>query len=109
MTTAVTTGSGVSERLEALGIMSPVDPDAENKWKAAPRIATIAGTCGGVLANKKANAEVLLKDVKDLMQERYGLGEGIMIDKYIYSRPASEEIIESLVTDCDFVVTAIAD
>ena len=43
MTTSVTTGSGVSERLEALGIMSPVDPDAENKWKAAPRIDTIAG------------------------------------------------------------------
>ena len=48
MATAVTTGSSVSERLEALGIMSPVDPDAENKWKATPTIDTIAGKCGGL-------------------------------------------------------------
>jgi hypothetical protein len=109
MTTVVMPGVSVSDKLQALGIMSPVDPDADNKWKAAPRLDTIVGKCGGFLANKKANAEVLLKDVKDLMQERYGLGEAIMIDKYIYSRPASEEIIESLVNDCDFVVTSIAD
>jgi hypothetical protein len=109
MMTAVTSSHSVSERLEALGIMSPVDPDADHKWKAPPRLDTLVGKCGGFLANKKANAEVLLKDVKDLMQERYGLGEAIMIDKYIYSRPASEEIIESLANDCDFVVTAIAD
>ena len=31
------------------------------------------------------------------------------VDKYVYSRPAADDIIEELATSCDFVVTAIAD
>ena len=31
------------------------------------------------------------------------------VDKYVYSRPAADDIIDELATSCDFVVTAIAD
>ena len=68
-----------------------------------------AGNSGGFLGNKKANAEVLLQEIKELMDKQFELQEGVVVDKFIYSRPASDEIIETLAANCDFVITAIAD
>ena len=31
------------------------------------------------------------------------------MDKFIYSRPAADEVVDALSERCDFVVTAIAD
>ena len=97
------------QRLRDLDIRSAIDPEAASQWRAAPRLASLAGKTGGFLGNKKANAEVLLGGVKDLMVQRFALQDGIGVDKFIYSRPAAEDIIDSLVDRCDFVVTAIAD
>ena len=105
----LSTGSSIDQRLRELDIRSPIDPDAASQWRAAPRLDSLAGKSGGFLGNKKANAEVLLKEVKELMDQQFELQEGVVVDKFIYSRPASEEIIESLAANCDFVVTAIAD
>ena len=44
-----------------------------------------------------------------LMDQKFELQEGVVVDKFIYSRPASDEIIESLAANCDFVITSIAD
>ena len=37
------------------------------------------------------------------------LGDSLAVDKYVYSRPAADDIIDQLAVRCDFVVTAIAD
>ena len=107
----------IEERLSALGIRSPIDPEidpeigpeAATRWRDAPRLAGLDGKVGGFLGNRKANAEVLLRDVQQIMAQRFGPAAGIALDKFIYSRPASDDIIDSLVDRCDFVVTAIAD
>ena len=99
----------LEERLRELDIRSPVDPEAASRWRAAPRLSSLDGTVGGFLGNKKANAEVLLEEVRALMVQRFALREGVAVDKFIYSRPAADDIIESLAARCDFVVTAIAD
>ncbi|MCH8037039.1 MAG: hypothetical protein IIC53_07930 [Proteobacteria bacterium] len=52
---------------------------------------------------------MLLKEIKELMDQQFELQEGVVVDKFIYSRPASDEIIESLASNCDFVITAVAD
>ena len=109
MVTLTMPGSDVERRLEALDIKIPIDPEVLNSWRAVPRLESLAGKVGGFLGNKKANAEVLLKDVKELLDQRFELKDSILVDKFIYSRPASDEIIESLASECDFVVTAIAD
>lgn len=101
--------TGIDQRLRDLDIRSPIDPEAASQWRAAPRLDSLAGKTGGFLGNKKANAEVLLDEVKKLLDQRFELRDGIAVDKFIYSRPASEEIIESLAAKCDFVITAIAD
>ena len=100
---------GLEARLRELDIRSPVDPESHARWRAAPRLSSLKGKVGGFLGNKKANAEVLLGDLRVLMVQRFGLRDGIAVDKFIYSRPAADDIIESLAGRCDFVVTAIAD
>ena len=99
----------IEERLSALGIRSPIDPEAATRWRAAPRLTSLDGKVGGFLGNRKANAEVLLRDVQQIMAQRFGPAAGIALDKFIYSRPAADDIIDTLADGCDFVVTAIAD
>ena len=109
MGTLAMPGLNIEERLQELGIKIPIDPEVLTSWTAVPRLENLTGKVGGFLGNKKANAEVLLKDVKELLDQRFELKDSVLVDKFIYSRPASEEIIESLASECDFVVTAIAD
>ena len=97
------------EKLRQLDILSPVDPDAVSRWRPAPRLPRLTGKTGGFLGNRKANAEVLLLGIKELMDQQFELQDSLIVDKFIYSRPAAEDVINSLADRCDFVVTAIAD
>ena len=99
----------VKARLSDMGLLSPIDPEAYSKWRAAPRLETIHGKVGGFLGNRKANANLLLQGVKELLDKDFELREGIAADKFVYSRPAADDIIDDLASRCDFVVTAIAD
>ena len=96
-------------RMKDMGLLSPIDPDAYSKWRPAPRLETIHGQVGGFLGNRKANASLLLQGVKELLNKDFELREGIAVDKYVYSRPAADDIIDDLASQCDFVVTCIAD
>ena len=69
----------------------------------------IHGRVGGFLGNRKANANLLLKGVKEFLEKDFELREAVAADKYVYSRPAADDIIDDLASRCDFVVTAIAD
>ena len=103
------TVTNVEERLRLMGLMSPIDPDASNRWRPAPRLDTLHGKVGGFLGNRKANASLLLDNVRELLDRDVELGDSLAVDKYVYSRPAADDIIEMLANRCDFVVTAIAD
>ena len=99
----------IKARLSELGLLSPIDPNANSRWSPASRLDSIHGKVGGFLGNRKANASLLLQGVKELMYKDYGLGDGIDVDKYVTSRGAADDIIDDLVTKCEFVVTCIAD
>ena len=106
---ATSLGPELQRRLQELGIVSPVDPEANFRWRAAPRLETVHGKVGGFLGNRKANASLLLQGVKELLNKDFELRDGIAVDKYVYSRPAADDIIDDLASQCDFVVTCIAD
>ena len=101
--------SHIQEKLRQWDILSPIDPDATIRWRPAPRLLTLHGKVGGFLGNRKANADRLLQSIEGSLDKRFELQDGLVIDKFIYSRPASQDIIDTLVARCDFVVTAIAD
>ena len=102
-------GADLKARLNDMGLLSPIDPEAYSKWRAAPRLESIHGRVGGFLGNRKANASALLQGVKELLDKDFELRHGIGVDKYVYSRPAADDIIDDLASQCDFVVTCIAD
>ncbi len=102
-------GADLKARLKNMGLLSPIDPDANSRWRPAPRLETVHGRVGGFLGNRKANASLLLQGVMELLEKDFELREGVATDKYVYSRPAADDIIDDLASRCDFVVTAIAD
>ena len=97
------------ERMQELGLALPIDPDAASRWRAAPRLDTLHDKVGGFLGNRKANADLLLRNIGEGMAKNLELGDIIAVDKFVYSRPAADDIISDLSQRCDFVVTAIAD
>ena len=101
--------SDLKARMSEMGLLSPIDPEAYSRWSPAPRLDPIHGKVGGFLGNRKANASLLLQGVKELMYKDFELRDGFEVDKYVYSRPAADDIIDDLVAKCDFVVTCIAD
>ena len=48
-------------------------------------------------------------DLRELLEKRFELRDSVVLDKFVYSRPAAEAIVDDLAQRCDFVVTAIAD
>ena len=103
------TVTNYQDRLRELGLALPIDPDAASRWRAAPRLDTLHDKVGGFLGNRKANADLLLRNIGERMAKDLELGDILAVDKFVYSRPAADEIIDQLSDRCDFVVTAIAD
>tara|TARA_B100001964_G_scaffold155038_1_gene170388 strand:+ start:105 stop:428 length:324 start_codon:yes stop_codon:yes gene_type:complete len=99
----------IQERLSQLGLLAPVDPDANSQWRPADRLSNLHGKVGGFLGNRKANAEFLLVDIKELLEKQFELRDALVVNKFVYSRPAAEDIVDNLAARCDFVVTGIAD
>ena len=103
------TATNYEDRLRELGLALPIDPEAASRWRAAPRLDTLHDKVGGFLGNRKANAGLLLQNVGEGLATDLELGDILAVDKYVYSRPAADDIIGQLSERCDFVVTAIAD
>ena len=100
---------GVQDRLQQMGILVPVDEEAFQRWSPADRLSGLHGKVGGFLGNRKANANSLLLGIKESLEKQFELSDSLVVDKFIYSRPAADGVIDALADRCDFVVTAIAD
>ena len=99
----------VQEQLQRWDILAANDPASNSQWNAAPRLGSLHGKTGGFLGNRKDNANFLLLAIRELLDKQFELSDSLVIDKFIYSRPAADNIVDSLAERCDFVVTAIAD
>jgi hypothetical protein len=106
---ATTPAPHIQEKLRRWDILAPIDPDAASGWRTAPRLQSLHGKVGGFLGNRKDNANLLLLGIKELLDKNFELEDSLVVDKFIYSRPAADDIIDRLAERCDFVVTAIAD
>ncbi len=76
---------------------------------AAPRLADLTGLRMGLLANGKANADVLLRETAALFADAYGCRSAHFIDKRNASRPALPEHHRALAQAADFLITAVGD
>ncbi|MFQ5875895.1 MAG: hypothetical protein ACE5JL_19140 [Dehalococcoidia bacterium] len=89
-----------------------MDPRAEAIPEAAamaPRPDSLHGKVLGLLHNSKANADVLVRMVGDLLKERFEIQDVKFSSKPDASRPAPVEVMEDLAGSCDFAVVAVGD
>lgn len=95
--------------VEKYGLVSPkFDTDASSV-SLAKRIRDFDGLRMGLLDNRKDNVDHLLYGFAEEFSQRYEIADVTKLDKFIFSMPAEETEIATLVERCDFVVTAIAD
>ena len=104
-----TPNTRIQEQLGRWDILAAIDPGISSKWQPAPRLGSLHGKTGGFLGNRKDNANPLLLAIRELLDKQFELSDSLVIDKFIYSRPAADNIVDALSERCDFVVTAIAD
>lgn len=75
----------------------------------APRPESLDGAVVGLLANNKLNAEPLLEAIYDVLSERFELGGRVAVNKGDSGRPAPPEVLDSLASEVDVVLTANGD
>lgn len=72
------------------------------------RLDDLAGTTVGFLDNSKANADVLLDEVANVLTDEYGVAETVSVRKDKSPVPA-DSLADTLATRCDAVVNAYGD
>lgn len=75
----------------------------------APRLADLTGLKVGLLANGKANADVLLHETAALFADAHGCEVAHFIDKRNAGRPALPAHHLELADAADFLITAVGD
>ena len=90
-------------------LVLPTDDRRGEQARPAPRLATLAGARVGLLDNRKGNGNVLLARIGEALTRDFGVAALTWEEKPIFSRPATEEQLERLVSRCDAVITAIGD
>jgi len=74
----------------------------------APRPASLDGKRIGLLWNAKVNADIYLKRLQELLEQKYTNMEFVHRAKPTASKPMEPEVFAAL-RDCDVVVTAFGD
>jgi hypothetical protein len=90
-------------------IVVPEAPMEEAAQLKAERKLAGSGIRLGVLDNSKANADYLLELIVDGVRKELSVDSVVFKRKPASSRPATEEILDSLAKEADLVVSAMAD
>jgi hypothetical protein len=87
-----------------------VDPTAggnKAKIRLAQRPIDLAGKVVGLIDNTKEQADVILETVAQVLRERYGVKDVIIERKQAFSKPATDELIESMASRVQVAAAAV--
>ena len=87
-----------------------VDPTTQPlvpAFEFAPRIHDLTNKRVGMIDDSKENAKELLKEITNLLRERFGVKCVSYHAKPSASKPADPQVIRAMAEDCDFVIVAI--
>ena len=99
----------MSESLRTIEILDPRSEEVPEERGLAPGFPDLRGRVVGLLENRKHHAEPFLRELQELLVNVYGAKEVVYATKFSYSAPCAEETLDSLVSECDVLVHAIAD
>ncbi len=95
--------------IEKYGFVNPAYDATSKQVAFAERIKDFNGLRLGLLDNRKHNVDRLLVGFENAFRKRFDIADVVSLTKFIFSMPASETDIATLVERSDFVVAAIAD
>ena len=83
-------------------------PDAHS-WNLAPRPADLRGKRLGLLDNSKTNADVILRAIADILNEKYEFSEIFYARKHSSSLPPKPEVLADLHRHADIIIAGVGD
>lgn len=87
-----------------------IDPTLEIgkvKLAMAARSKDLAGKVVGLLDNTKEQADLILETVGKALQERYGVARVVIRRKEMFSKPATEALINEMAKEVQVAVAAL--
>jgi|TARA_B110000014_G_C19680059_1_gene356753 hypothetical protein len=92
---------------------SLVDPTGADPGGAplilSPRPVDLRGKRLGLLDNSKANSDVILNTVADILNEQYEFADVFYVKKHSACLPPVPEILADLHRNCDIVIAGVGD
>lgn len=98
----------IEDAIREFQLIPPIDPALAQSRELAGREQNISETRVALLDNRKGNANTLLVEIGEQLQQDYGVAEIQLFTKPIFSRPSPEALIKE-VNQFDLVMTAIGD
>ena len=90
-------------------ILDPTAEDVPEELGLSPKLPNLRGKVVGLLENRKYHADSFLQELQQVLIQDYGADKVVYATKFSYSAPCAEETLDSLTSECDVVVHAIAD
>ncbi|MCH7606819.1 MAG: hypothetical protein IH962_06655 [Chloroflexi bacterium] len=90
-------------------ILDPTAEDVPEELGLSPKLPDLRGKVVGLLENRKYHADSFLQELQQVLLQDYGADRVVYATKFSYSAPCAEETLDSLVSECDVLVHAIAD
>ncbi len=90
-------------------ILDPTAEDVPEELGLSPKLPDLRGKVVGLLENRKYHADSFLQELQQVLIQDYGADKVVYATKFSYSAPCAEETLDSLTSECDVVVHAIAD
>jgi hypothetical protein len=97
------------EQADRLVVLDPTVAPDPPELVAAPRLVTLEGQIGGLLDNRKANADRFLAHLGAVLRDRYGVADLVVASKADASTVAAPEVLSELVRHCHFIVAGVGD
>ncbi len=94
----------LEEMLDPTGVGTGSD-DA----RLAPRSHQLRGRTMGLLNNTKPNSAVLLEQLAELLQHRFGVAEVLMFSKASFAVPADDALLGQIAERCDYALAGVGD
>lgn len=90
-----------------------VDPTGDDpgldRLALAPRPAELRGRRLGLLDNSKANSDIILRGIAELLHSEFEFSEVFYIKKHSSSLPPKPEVMAELHRNADLIITGIGD
>ena len=98
----------IDTRKRLLLVDPTTQPDIAD-YAVAPRLRDLSGKRLGLIDDSKVNAKEWLKELTDILDERFGIASLKYHAKPSASKPADPAVVEELARESDYVIVGVGD